>query len=199
MSKESDRQLIDDYLQGNQLALDSLIKEHFQGIYRFIFYYVNNQLVAEDLTQEVFLKVWRNLKKYQPEKKFSSWLLTIAKNTALDYLKKKKELVWSDFEDQDGNNFLTDSLIDPEPLPNIILEQAETKQLITNALADLSAPDRAIILLYYKEQLNLREIAETLVEPLNTVKSRYRRGLIKLKEIILANQSKTGLAPKNPN
>lgn len=198
MTKESDQQLINDYSQGNESALDILIKQHFQSVYRLIFYYLNNRPAAEDLTQEVFLKVWRNLKKYQPERKFSSWLFEIAKNTALDYLKKKKELVWSDFEDQDGNNFLTDSLIDPEPLPSALLEKTEIKELVTEALAKLPPQDRAIILLYYQEQLNLREIAETLNEPLNTIKSRYRRGLIKLKELITDQSSPNGSAPKNP-
>ncbi len=91
MSMLTDEQLIKNYLIGDNKALELLIKRYLTPIYNFVLRYVKNTSEAEDVTQEVFVKVWKNLKKFNDNYKFKSWLYTIAKNTSLDYLKKKKK------------------------------------------------------------------------------------------------------------
>ena len=86
----SAEQLIANYLKGDQESLEILVRQYLKVIYSFVFRYVGNAEDAEDITQEVFVRVWRNLKRFNQEQSFKTWLFAIAKNAALDFLKKKK-------------------------------------------------------------------------------------------------------------
>jgi RNA polymerase sigma-70 factor (ECF subfamily) len=138
---------------------------------------------AEDLTQETFVKVWRNLDKFDQTRSFRNWLLTIAQNTSLDYLKKKKSVPFSQFETENGDNQLIDGLADKTPLVSQVLENRDKIDWLVGSLPELSEKSRQIINLHHDKELTFREIAEQLDEPINTVKSRYRRALIDLKNI----------------
>ncbi len=138
--------------------------------------------MAEDITQETFLKVWRNIKKIDKEKNFKSWIYTIAKNTALDAIKKKKAVPFSQFEYQDGKNALTEKLVDPNLLPIKLSQSRESQTYFLAAIKNLSEKYRLVLSYYYYQGLNFREIAETLKESINTIKSRHRRGLQMLKK-----------------
>jgi RNA polymerase sigma-70 factor (ECF subfamily) len=89
--KIHDEKLVEAYLKGDKRALEILIKRYLKAIYNFAYKYVGKE-EAEDVTQEVFLKMWRNLKKFKKEKNFQSWLWTIARNTCFDFLRKKKKI-----------------------------------------------------------------------------------------------------------
>ena len=178
----TDKQLIDKYIHGEDKSLEILIKRYLNSIYGFVYTYVRNTQEAEDITQETFVKMWRNIKKYDSKKHFKTWLFTIAKNTALDYLKKKKAIPFSDFEDEKGYNFLTEGLADQSPLADQKTESFDILRFIQTAMDKLMPKYRLVLSLYYGENLNFREIAEKLDEPLHTIKSRHRRALIRLKE-----------------
>ncbi len=184
MQEYSDQQLISNYLKGDEKSLDLLVKRYLNQIYGFVFKYVNDKEIAEDITQETFLKVWRNLKKVDKNKSFKSWIYTIAKNTALDFLKKKKSVPFSRFERDDGKNILFDVLPDKRLLPDKVSELLELKKAFLSAIAELSIKYKTVLSLYYYQYLNFREISEVLEEPINTIKSRHRRGLVLLKGII---------------
>ena len=181
--EKSDEKIIEEYLSGNEAAFSELVKKHLKPAYNFIFRLVNNRDTAEDLTQETFVKVWKNFKKYDPDKKFRTWLFTIAKNTTFDWLKKKKEILFSKFEDDEGNNAL-ENISGDEILPDEILERKNITEDLEKILSKIPPRYRAILLLHYKEDFSLHEIAEILGEPYNTVKSRHQRGLGKLKETL---------------
>jgi len=185
MPKVSDEQLITNYLKGDEQSLESLIKRYLRLIYGFVYRHVGNTQEAEDITQEVFLKVWRNLKKFDKQKSFKSWVFTIAKNSSLDSIKKKKPILFSEFENTNGKNTFVDNLKDLSLLPDKIVEMANAKDVINLAMKKLSVKYRLVLSLYYDDLLNFREIAEMLGEPLNTIKSRHRRGLIFLKKIFI--------------
>lgn len=85
----SDNELILLAKAGSEQSLETLVKRHLSLVYGTSLRYLGNQDEAEDAVQEVFVKVWRNLKKIDPEKNFKAWVLEIAKNTCLDMLKKK--------------------------------------------------------------------------------------------------------------
>ena len=89
-SNESDKQLIINYLKGDEKSLELLIQSYLKPIYSFVYRCTGNTQDAEDVTQEVFVKVWRNLKKFDQRKSFKTWIFAIAKNTAFDHLKKRK-------------------------------------------------------------------------------------------------------------
>jgi len=163
----SDQQLMAAYLAGDNEALEILIKNYLKPIYNFVYRYIGNVQGAEDITQETFIKVWQNLKKFDQNKKFKTWIFQIAKNTCFDFLKKKKLILVSDF-----HNF--QMAVNPAPCAveiNSLLEQLPLKY-------------RLILFLRYNDHFTFREIAETLGEPLNTIKSRHRRALIMLKKLL---------------
>lgn len=179
-----DEQLITDYLAGDEQSLELLVKQYLKPIYSFVSRYVGNGQEAEDITQEVFVRVWRNLKKFDQNKSFKTWIFSIAKNASLDSLKKKKAIPFSEFDTEEGGNRITDTLADPSPLPLELLEKAGMAKILNAAMEKLSPQYRMVLFLRYNDHFNFREIAESLSEPLHTITSRHRRALIQLKKIL---------------
>lgn len=197
MDNYSDEQLVARYLKGEEKALEALIAKYLKPVYRFVFRYLGNATEAEDVVQEVFLRVWRNIKKFNPrrsrfanlrerqQKSFKTWIFAIAKNASLDFLKKRKAALFSDFDNEDESNAIIDSLVDPAPLASDIFERKDLADLLESALERLSADHRSVIILHHDSGLTFQEIADASGESLNTVKSRYRRGLLSLREILM--------------
>lgn len=182
--ERNEQQLIADYLGGDNNAVAILIDRHLKAVFNFARRLSGNGEDAEDIAQETFLKVWRNLKKYRLGENFKAWLFTITRNTAIDLMRKRKSLAFSVFENDEGENALTESLTDIEPLPDEIFAKAEEKGLLENALIGLSPASRETLLLYYGENLTFDEIGKILGKSINTVKSRHRRALIELRKLL---------------
>jgi len=177
----SDEKLVQEYLSGEEKFVEELLDRYLKPIYNFIFRMTGGRAVAEDLSQETFLKAWKNLKRFDPEKKFSTWIFAIAKNTSFDYLKKKKEIPFSVFLDEEGESWL-ENITDENILPDEILERKDIAAKVEEMLEKIPLHYRAILLLHYKEDFSLHEIAEILGEPYNTIKSRHRRALIEIRK-----------------
>jgi RNA polymerase sigma-70 factor (ECF subfamily) len=175
--KTSDQELIQLYLKGREEALELLIKKYLKPIYGYVFRFVQNQQDAEDLTQEIFLKMWRNLKKFKKEKNFKSWLFKIAKNTCFDFLRKKKRDLALNLENLDILADFAPSLIEEVEKENLI-------EKIKKEIEKLPLKMQKVLDLYYNFGLNFREISEVLGEPVNTIKSRHRRAIYRLKKSI---------------
>jgi RNA polymerase sigma-70 factor (ECF subfamily) len=182
-----DNKIISKILSG-EIAFSEIVKTYLKPVYNFIYRFVNDRDTAEDLTQETFVKAWRNLKRFDPEKKFKTWLFAIAKNTAFDFLKKKKSLPFSYFTDDEGENWL-ENVADDNFLPDEILERSDLAEEMEKILEKIPIHYRTILILHYKEDFSLHEIAEILGEPYNTIKGRHQRGLVRLKELFLENAS----------
>jgi len=185
MPDKADEQLVGDYLAGDAEALRFLVERYLTPIYNFLLRYVHNSADAEDIAQETFVKVWRHLKRFDQNKKFKTWLFAIAKNTALDFLKKKKTLAFSDLINSDGDNPTIDNLSDPAPLPDELFDRADLATILDSALSKLPSVYRQVLELYYHEEFNLREIAEILDTSIDTIKSRHRRALILLRPLLV--------------
>lgn len=181
-SQLSDDKLVASYNAGDQEALNSLIHRYLNQIYIFAHRMTGSQEEAKDIAQETFVKVWRTIARYKMTGTFKAWIFAIARNTAIDKLRKKKSAVFSDFEDVNGKNTLTETLSDPETLPATLIEKAEKNGLLGKALLTLNPDDRAILSLHYSEDMTFEMIGKTLKKPLNTVKSRHRRALARLRE-----------------
>jgi RNA polymerase sigma-70 factor (ECF subfamily) len=184
MPQISDEKLISRYLKGDEQSLEVLIKRYLKPIYGLAYRFVGDSADAEDIAQEAFVRVWRNIKKFDQQKSFRPWLFAIARNTALDYLKKKKPLPFSRFENENSGNFLAETFADSASLPSQLAEDKNITSLLTAALKKLSPKYSQVFSLRHDDQLTFRQIAQALKEPLNTVKSRYRRAVITLKEIL---------------
>jgi len=183
----NDTQLVTAYLKGDEKAFEILIARHLKPVYNFVRRLVSETAAAEDITQDVFIRAWRNLKKFDQNKNFRTWLFAIAKNAAFDFLRRKKSFPFSDFEDEAGENALVETLVDPAPLPSELLDRQDLARRAVAAIAELPAKYRAVLSLHYDEQLTFQEIADVLSEPLNTVKSRHLRAIIALRKIIVGD------------
>lgn len=185
----SDEELIIAYLAGDEPAFGELTARHLRGVYSFALRLVGDQAAAEDISQETFLKAWKSLKKYDAKtSKFKTWLLRIARNTAIDYLRKKKHIPLSAFENEAGGNVLAETVADTGELAPQMLERLDDARELHVVLEKLPPKQREILLLYYSNDCTFEEIAATLGEPANTVKSRHRRALATLKGLIAPNE-----------
>lgn len=179
---EPNEKLKKDFIKGDRKAFDELVKTHLNPIYSFIFRLIGSADDAEDITQETFIKIWKNAKRYDAKKSFTTWIFGIAKNTTIDFLRKQKSLPFSSFEDDEGVNLLEENLSDPFPLPDELARRADAAKILSDAIDELEIKYRVVLHLYYDNHLNFREIAEILEEPIDTIKSRHRRALIMLKK-----------------
>jgi len=175
--KINDQELITQFLKGDEKALELLIQKYLKPIYGYVFKFVQNQQDAEDLTQETFLKMWRNLKKFKKEKNFKSWLFAIAKNTCFDFLRKKKKNLALNLENLEIIADFAPSFLEE-------LEKENWTEKIKREMEKLPFKMQKVLDLYYNFGLNFREISEILKEPVNTIKSRHNRAIYKLKKSI---------------
>ncbi len=184
MENLSDEKLIESYIKGESQALENLIKRYLTPVYNFILGYVKEVPVAEDVTQEVFVKVWKNLKKFKPEYKFKSWLYEIAKNTCLDYLKKNKALTFSELDNFNDNSY-SECLLDEKSIsPLEIASLSGDAGLVNSAMEKLPEKYKTTLNMRYQQGLKFREIAEIMQESIDTIKTRHRRALIYLRKLI---------------
>ena len=179
MAEETDSQLIMQYLKGDGKSLEILVTRYLKPIYSFSYKNVGDIAQAEDITQEVFVKVWKNLKRFDQKKDFKPWIFQIAKNTSIDYLRKKKTIPFSKFENENGQNFLTDNL---QAKDKNLVETISDRTMFDAILAQLDEKEQKIINLRHKDGLSFRQISDLLKEPINTIKSRYRRIMTNIKE-----------------
>lgn len=190
MAELNDSQLVKNYLSGNEKALEALIRRYLRPVFSFSYKFVHDQPIAEDITQEVFVKVWKNIKKFDTKKNFKAWIFTIAKNTALDFIKRKKTIPFSSLGFSD-NKDISEIIPDGLPGPDEIFDGKKSKNYIFSLIDKLSPLYRAVLFLKYKNDFTFAEIAEVLDEPLNTVKSRHRRGVAALKKLSGQNAPNT--------
>lgn len=183
--ENNDEYYISKYIKGDQESLRILIDKYTSSIYNFSARFIGKDN-AEDLTQDVFIKVWKNIKKFDVKKAhFKTWIFSIARNAVIDFLRKKKMIVFSDL-DNEGDVF-SDNLEDEAILPDEAMIKIEDESLLNNALDELSANYKEILILYYQEDMTFKEIGYLINKPLNTVKSYHRRALIQLKTILHQN------------
>lgn len=185
-NKIEDDKLVESYFAGDEESLSILIKKYLNPIYFFIYGYLKNIQDSEDVVSDTFLKLYKNIKKFNKDKKFKTWIFEIAKNTALDYLKKKKNITFSELEKYEDFNF-EESIEDESALQNEIFENNINSNILKNKIDKLDFKYREVLILYYFSELNFREISELLNESINTVKSKYRRALIILKQYLYEN------------
>jgi RNA polymerase sigma-70 factor (ECF subfamily) len=183
--EKTDAELIQATIDGDTGAFSVLVGRYSRDVYGFTFFMAKNASDAEDITQETFVKVWKNVKKFKPEQRFKSWLLTIARNTTIDYIRKRRHAVFSDFDDEEGSNAIVETLADEERLADEIASIAESSEQTAEAVSKLPDIYRSVLALRYEGGLSFEEISKILKKPVNTVKSQHRRALIALRKIII--------------
>ncbi|OGF36145.1 hypothetical protein A2482_02645 [Candidatus Falkowbacteria bacterium RIFOXYC2_FULL_48_21] len=184
MPEKNDAELISRYRRGDNNALSILIARYLKLVFSIAVHYVKNTADAEDITQEVFVRVWKNIKQFDLQKTFKPWLSRITINASLDFLRTKKTISFSQFKSVDHENFLTEIISDQALSMTETLINDETAKTLSTAVNQLPAKDQEIFSLHHDNDWSFREIANKLAEPLNTVKSRYRRALLFLRRLL---------------
>ena len=182
---KSDEELVLAYRAGEAEALNELVRRHLNGVYTFSLRFAGGEQEAEDIAQETFVKAWHGISSYNPAaSKFKTWLLRIARNTAIDFLRKRKNVPFSQFESE-GVNVLAETISDESESPEEALAREGDAAEVMAALVTLAPRHREVLLLYYTNQGTFEEIGQMLGEPSNTVKSRHRRAIQALREALL--------------
>ena len=193
----TDEKLAQDFLEGDDKALEVLVDRYLKPIYNFAYQLTRDQSASQDITQDVFVKTWQNISSFDGQRKFSTWIYAIAKNTALDFLKKKKTFSFSVFEKENGASFL-EYIEDEKSLSSQeILAAIDVRNDAQELLGKLPLPLQTILLLHLKHGFSFSEIGVIVGEPTNTVKSKYRRAILELRCQASSGGSKKSLsAPK---
>ncbi len=169
MTGVDDQAILDRFRSGNpEAAFRELVAVHGKAIYNVALFTLNDEILAEDATQEVFIRIWRGLKNFRGQASLSSWMYRITKNVCYDFLKKRR-LVPLDDE-------LERSLADTgQPSPEGQYLADERHSAVRRAVAQLPERQRMAVTLYFFHQRSYEEVAEIMEQPLGTVKSYLHR------------------------
>lgn len=177
MTAETDRKLIDRALQGNALSFRHLVERHQSFVYSLAFRLVGNRDDAKDITQEAFIRLWRNLNRYNPDNKLTTWLYRIVTNLSLDMLKSAR------------NKY---SIRNPEAHDDVPVRHTADQYLIETELrtvvsmmASLLTPkQKAVFVLRDLEELTVDEVSEILSMSPGKIKSNLFLARKRMSELI---------------
>lgn len=193
-----EKRIIKKAVAGSAEAFEQLVLQYQNPIYNLCLRITGNPEDAADMTQESFLKAWRNLESFHFEAAFSTWLYRLASNTCLDFLrsaKRRRELSLT-VEDESGESQLLD-LPDPAPTPEASLLTNEENARLGAAMEQLDPEQRRILTLRVVNDLSYTEIAAVLNIKEGTVKSRLARARESLRKKLLQTGNKTEANPSN--
>ncbi len=181
---ESDAEIIEQARRGDPLAWEKLVVRDSKRIYNLCYRFVERTDQAEDLTQDIFVKVFRNLNSYRAETgSFATWLMSVSRNLLIDHYRQSKDeratisASSSDEEEQPG---LLENLAADAPTPEAEMDRLEKVATLRRCLNRLSPELREAVILRDLEELSYQEISTVLGIPDGTVKSRINRGRVEL-------------------
>lgn len=182
--KADDFQLIEAFREGNEKAFEEIVRRYQRQVANIIYLTLGNREEVDDLSQEVFVRVYRSLGRFEYDSSLYSWIYRIAVNLCIDEIRKKKirKLIPLDF--------LTEKRFEAEKRARGVttasdeLLQKEKREIIQNALGHLSLIHRTVILLREYQDLSYDEIAKTLRISPQAVKSRIFRAREELRELL---------------
>jgi len=184
---QDDATLVQDYINGNERALEMLIKRHKLKIYNFIYSKVFDRDTAEDIFQETFIKVIKTLKRgvYNEEGKFLPWMMRIAHNLVIDFFRKNNRIPTFDNSDE----FDIFQLIgDGNPSAEKVMINEQVVEDLQNLIVQLPEDQRDVLNMRLYKDMSFKEIAESTGVSINTALGRMRYAIINLRKIIEENQ-----------
>ncbi len=182
LNEMSDEALMQQLQSGVEEAFNLLVERYRERLASYLYHFLHDEDLAQDLLQEAFLRVFRNRHSYAPIAKFSTWLYTIAGNLARsEYRRRKRHRTYSLYMEGDGEAF--EMAIPADVLaPDRYAERGIHSRRIQEALDELSDDFREVVILRDVQLLSYEEISEITGLPMGTVKSRINRGRGKLQE-----------------
>jgi RNA polymerase sigma-70 factor (ECF subfamily) len=177
-------------IAGDAPAWEELVRQQNRRIYNICYRFTASSSDAEDLTQEVFIRLYRTMASYEPDKgSFNTWLTTLTRNMLVDHFRRtRQERVTDSIDaapaaDQDAPT-LAERIEDAAPSPQARLATKETQKMVQNALQKVSPDLREAVILRDLQDLDYKEIAAALKVPEGTVKSRINRGRAELARLL---------------
>jgi len=174
LSIDDDYSIIRQFIDGDKFAFQILVKRHKEKVRNIIYITMNNSALVDDIAQDVFITVYRNLKHFRFESQFTTWLYRITVNRCKDYL-RKMNVRKIFFPIEEGTE------VSEYPTP---VEDNDISRIVMDAISKLPVKLRMPLILKDIEGFSYQEISETLKCEMGTVKSRIFRGREKLKEIL---------------
>ena len=183
MSEElADSELISAFKAGDAEALGLLMERHKAALYGYLLRITGRREAADDIFQEVFLKLVKNPSAYGEREKLKSWLFTVARNAAMDFFRKEGCRAEVPLEGRGESPGPADFTASPEPGPAEAAVNKALSEKLEAALALLSPDQREVFYLRHYSELSFREIAELLSVPIGTVLARMSRAAALLRK-----------------
>jgi RNA polymerase sigma-70 factor (ECF subfamily) len=184
---DPDAELMVAFQQGNGAAFEQLLDKYHRPIVNFIYKIVNNVAEAEELAQEVFLRIYRSRDGYEPRARFAAWLYRIATNLSLKEASRKRRMrFWShNNNSQEDPVILEEVLRDPAPDAEGRLISSELGRVMRRAIGSLPRNEKVALILRRYEELSYREIAEIMNCTEAAVKTYIHRGKLHVRDRIL--------------
>jgi RNA polymerase sigma-70 factor (ECF subfamily) len=179
--------------QGNQEAFTHLVETYERPVYNLCYRMLGDPDEAEDASQETFLRVYRNIKHYDANRPFSTWLLSIAAHLCIDQLRKRHMIVIS----MDTTPYLEPADGSPGPESTFFLK--EDQRRVQALLKTLNPHDRAAVIMYYWYDFSYEEIAKSLSLTPSAVKSRLHRARLTMAQTWSDQKSTTFVPERNPH
>lgn len=169
---------------GNKEAFGKIIEAYQTPVYNLAYRMLNNSGEAEEAAQEAFIRAYTRLESYNPDHKFSTWLLSITSNYCIDQIRKRRALLLSIDEPLAPHPAL---MSDKEEAPESQLVQSQQEEMVQSLLEGLEPDYREAVILRYWHELSYEEIAEVMDTSVSAIKSRLFRARKQLAEIGMAN------------
>jgi RNA polymerase sigma factor (sigma-70 family) len=183
---------------GDAAAWEELVRQISQRVYNICYRFTGSSDQADDLTQEVFIRMYRSLNSYDLERAaFMTWVTTIARNLLVDHFRKaqydrRTSSLDAGASGEDDELSLGERIQDPRPSPEARVHSRETQAVVQQALLRLSPELREAVILRDLQDLDYKEIAVALNIPEGTVKSRINRGRAELARLLSPTQKQVG-------
>lgn len=180
----NDEELVKRVKNGDIDAFEEIIAKYEKRVFGLIYNVIKNENEIEDVAQEVFMKVYKNIDKFKGNSSLYTWIYRITANLCLDYIKKKKEVIYIDEKLQLDDGEVDFQIPSNEKLQDELYEEKELKEKLQKSIAKLPEKQQMVIILRDIKGFSYEEISEILEMKLGTVKSQINRARLKLKELL---------------
>ncbi len=172
--EHTDAELVERCINGDSSAFEEIVTKYKKLVFSVVYKMISDREEANDVSQEVFIRLYKSLEKYNPEYKMSTWIVKITSNLCLDTLRKKKQDTVA-LDDAIGVSSDADT-------PEETLIKKQKTLLIKNAINELPEKYKILITLFHNNGMSYEEMTKVLNEPMSIIKNRLYRARLMLKE-----------------
>lgn len=178
-TQQADSDVISLVLGGDAKAFRQLVNRYLPIVYNHLYHLTQNHELSEEMSQEAFVKAYSHLKSFDRSRRFKPWILRIASNATMSELRKNKKVLSLNALEEEG--YWGEEQHQQEDDPLLRLERKLSSESVLKILDRMDPRYRQVLLLRYQNELSYDEIAKALDVPLNTVRTRIKRGISQLK------------------